>query len=171
MVVARAQETARSQGHPFLGTEHLLLALLDDAGGYLATALRTPAVDVDDIRRRILSIIGEPLDADALTALGIDLHRVRQVTEEHFGRGALESAGRPAPITGHLPLTRRFKAVLELAARAARRLGQQTITQEHLMLGILDDGGGIAVRALKEAGVQLNELRLTIATHLESDAA
>jgi len=170
-VVGRAQALARQQGHPFLGTEHLLLAVLDDADGYTVAALRSTGIDTEEIRRRILSIIGDPLDAQALTSLGIDLQRVRQITEEHFGTGALESAGRATPLTGHLPLTRRFKTVLELSAHSARRLGQQTITPEHLMLGILDEGGGIAVRALTDVGVRVTDLRRTIATHLESDAA
>ncbi len=170
-VVGRAQEQARQLGHPFLGTEHLLLAVLDDTAGYTAAALRTCGVDTGDIRRRILSMIGDRLDAEALTSLGIDLQRVREVTEARFGAGALASTRWPTPIKGHLPVTRRVKAVLELAGRAARRLGQQMITPEHLTLGILDDGGGIAVRALTDAHVEIDELRLDIATHLQRDAA
>ncbi len=170
-VVGAAQEQARQLGHPFLGTEHLLLAVLDDADGYPVAALRSAGADTGDVRRQVLSMIGDRLDAEALTSLGIDLERVREVTEKHFGVGALASTRWPAPIKRHLPLTRRFKTVLELSARAARRLGQQTIRPEHLMLGILDDGGGVAVRALNDAHVDMPGLRLDIATHLERDAA
>lgn len=170
-VVGVAQQQARQLGHPFLGTEHLLLAVLDDADGYTVAALRARGADTGDVRRGILWMIGDRLDAEALTSLGIDLERVREVAESQFGQGALASTRWPAPIDGHLPLTRRVKTVLELGARAARRLGHQTITTEHLMLGILDDGGGIAVRALKDAHVGIAGLRLDIATHLQSNAA
>ena len=170
-VVGRAHEQARQLGHPFLGTEHLLLALLDEADGYTAAALRSSGTDTGDIRRQILWMIGDRLDAEALTSLGIDLQRVREVTEKRFGAGALASTRWPTPIKGHLPLTRRVKTVLELSARAARRLGQQTIRPEHLMLGILDDGAGVAVRALKDTHVEITELRLDIATYLQGHAA
>jgi ATP-dependent Clp protease ATP-binding subunit ClpA len=170
-VVSRAQEQARYLGHPFLGTEHLLLGVLDDPNGYPVAALRSAGVDTGDVRRQVLSMIGDPLDAEALTSLGIDLQRVREVTEVHFGVGALASTRWPAPIRGHLPVTRRAKTVLALSARAARRLGQQTITPEHLMLGILDDGGGVAIRALEGAHVDMSALRRDIAAFLERDAA
>lgn len=170
-VVGRAQEQARQLGHPFLGTEHLLLGVLDDVDGYPVAALRARGVDTGDIRRRILLMIGDRLDSEALATLGIDLQRVREVTEAQFGAGALASTRWPAPITGHLPLTRRVKVVFELSGRAARRLGQQVIAPEHLMLGILDDGGGIAVRVLKDAHIEIGELRLDIATHLQRNAA
>ncbi len=170
-MVGRAQEQARRLGHPFLGTEHLLLAVLDNADGYTVAALRSCGVDTGDVRRGILWMIGDRLDPEALTSLGIDLQRVREVTEAQFGVGALASTRWPTPVTGHLPLTRRVRAVLELSVRAARRLGQQRITPEHLTLGILDDGGGIAVRALKDAHIDIAELRLAIATYLQRDAA
>ena len=170
-VVDRAQEQARQLGHPFLGTEHVLLAMLDEADAYPVAALRSSGADADDIRRCILSLIGGRLDAAALTSLGIDLQSVREVAEKHFGVGALETTRRPTPIKGHLPPTRRVKTVLELSARSARRLGQQTIRAEHLMLGILDDGGGVAIRALKDAHVGIPALRLDIANHLVRDAA
>src|SRR4051794_22022149 len=152
-MISQAQEQARQLGHTFLGTEHLLLALLDDVDGYTVAALRAGGTDTGDIRRRIISMIGDRLDAEALTSIGIDLQRVREVTEARFGAGALASTRRSIPVKGHLRPTRRLKAVLELSARAARRLGQQTLSPEHLMLGILDDGGGVAIRALTDAHV------------------
>ncbi len=170
-VVGRAQLQARQLGHPFLGTEHLLLAVLEDAAGGTVAALRSSGVDIGTIRRKILLTIGERLDADALTSLGIDLQRVQEVAEGHFGPGALTSTRRSAPTKGHLPLTRRVKTVLEMSALAARRLGHHAIGPEHLMLGILDEGSGIAVRVLKDANVRVAELRLDIATQLARDVA
>lgn len=170
-VVGRAQEQARQLGHPFLGTEHLLLAVLDDADGHTVSALRSSGVDTGDVRRDVLAMIGDRLDEEALASVGIDLQRVREVAEQHFGAGALAPNRWPAPIRGHLPVTRRVKSVLEQSARAADRFGQHTITPEHLMLAILDDGGGIAVRALKDAHVELCGLRLDIATYLQRNAA
>lgn len=170
-VVGRAQDQARQLGHPFLGTEHVLLAMLDDADGYTVTALRSAGVDIGEVRRAVWWMIGDRLDPDALMSVGIDLQRVRDAAEAQFGAGALGSTRWPTPIKGHLPMTRRVRAVLELAALAARKLGQSTITPEHLMLGMLDDAGGIAVRALRDCHVEVAELRLDIATYLQRGAA
>jgi ATP-dependent Clp protease ATP-binding subunit ClpA len=92
--VSAAQAEARSLGHHYIGTEHLLLGILveeDDAGGRI---LRRMGVRREAVRRGIVEIVGSgPLvrpDSDALRAIGIDLDEVRRRVEDAFGQGALE---------------------------------------------------------------------------------
>ena len=170
-MVGAAQEEARRLGHPFLGTEHLLLALVDLDNSYAGRTLREAGVDPDDIRQRLHAIIGDGLDPEALRSLGIDLAQVRELAERRFGPGALDSVRRPHALVRHLPVTRRVKTVLERSVRAARRFGQQSIRPEHLLLGMIDGGGGIAIRVLREAGIDISGLRTTITGHLDTEAA
>src|SRR5881394_1355171 len=117
-VVRLAQEEARRLRHPFIGTEHLLLALMVDGHGPAAQALRD--LDVADLRRRITDIVGRPggeLDSDALATLGIDLDEVRRATEASFGPGALDSQSHHPMKSGHIPFSKRAKKILELSLR------------------------------------------------------
>jgi ATP-dependent Clp protease ATP-binding subunit ClpA len=153
--IAQAQEAARSLGHNYIGTEHLLLGLLHDpdsmAGKYLADC----DVTFDGVRRRVGELVGpvalSQQDADALSAIGIDLDAVREAVEATFGPGALD----PAPPKGcaHIPFTPRAKKVLELGLREAIRLQHNYIGTEHILLGLIREGEGVGARILAEQGV------------------
>ncbi|GAB2859157.1 hypothetical protein GCM10027176_71950 [Actinoallomurus bryophytorum] len=160
-VVQRAQEEARRLRHPYIGTEHLLLALLGGDGGPAAQALRGRNLDPDDLRRRIVGIVtseGDALDPEALATLGIDLEEVRRVTEASFGPGALDVRGGKVP-SGHIPFSKRAKKALELSLREALRLGHKYIGTGHILLGILREGEGLAAQVLATTGVDLDDLR------------
>jgi ATP-dependent Clp protease ATP-binding subunit ClpA len=161
-VVQRAQEEARRLRHPYIGTEHLLLALLGGDGDPATRALRGRNLDPADLRRRIVGIVtppGDDLDPEALATLGIDLEEVRRVTEASFGPGALNArAGKPVP-TGHIPFTRRAKKILELSLRESLRLGHNYIGTGHILLGILREGEGLAAQVLVSTGVDPDDLR------------
>jgi ATP-dependent Clp protease ATP-binding subunit ClpA len=191
--VIQAQTEARDLGHPFVGTEHLLLALINDDTGPIAAALRDSGAEPGGIRRAIITRIGsspastEPLpdtdaeDAAALKAIGIDLYAVRRAIEETFGPGALCLPRKAEPKRrglrrrfaggGHLPFTRRAKKVLELSLREAIRLKHNFIAPEHIMLGILREGQGLAVLVLADAGADTAKLRADLTRSLHDKAA
>jgi ATP-dependent Clp protease ATP-binding subunit ClpA len=170
--VAGAQRHAVALDHAWIGTEHLLLGLLDDADGRAARLLRDRfEVDRDWARGEVERIVGrgEPgIDPDALATLGIDLDAVRERVERTFGAGALSGRrrGRPSP-TGHLPFTPRAKKVLELSLREAVAMGDGFIGSEHVLLGLAREGDGVAARILRERGVD----RAAVRSALERDAA
>jgi ATP-dependent Clp protease ATP-binding subunit ClpA len=170
--VTGAQTHARALRHQWIGTEHLLLGLLDDPDGRAARILRERfAVDGEWARREVERVVGrgEPgIDADALATLGIDLDAVRERVERTFGAGAL-SGRRPCrrPHSGHIPFTPRAKKALELSLREAIAMGDHFIGSEHVLLGLTREGDGVAARILRERGVD----RAAVLAALERDAA
>ena len=159
-VVVDAQHEARGLHHGWIGTEHLLLGLLDQPEGLAAQLLHRHDVDRAAVLRAVVAATGEGgLDAEALGAVGIDLDAVRESVEAAFGEGALD-AGRPAKEPkGHLPLTRRAKKVLELSVRESAATGGGGIRDAHLLLGLLREGEGLAAKVLHDRGVDLPALR------------
>jgi ATP-dependent Clp protease ATP-binding subunit ClpA len=165
--VVQAQTEARSLGHRYIGTEHLLLGLLADSESESARCLWLHRVDHDQVREALVRIIPAPpgdLDAEALETLGIDLSAVREKVEATFGAGALDqppgSRGQPMRLPfGHIPFTARAKKVLELSLREALRLHHKHIADGHILRGLLREGEGLAVRILVDAGVDPDSLR------------
>jgi len=184
-VVVDAQEQARSLGHRYIGTEHLLLSLLANDDGTSAL-LRERGVTVDGTRSAVLQYVQRPpegltpSDADALRAIGIDIDEVRRRLEENFGpdplarppaepqrrrfglrrtRRSQEPAGSPR---GHIPFSARAKKVLELSLREALRLKHRSISTEHILLGMLREGEGLAAMVLARGKVDLAELRRAV---------
>jgi ATP-dependent Clp protease ATP-binding subunit ClpA len=98
---------------------------------------------------------GEGVAAEALQFFNVDLEKVRSSVEFIIGRG-----GRI--VLGEIGLTPRAKEVIELAIDEARRLNHHYIGTEHLLLGIVREGGGIAVGVLESLGVNLENLRTRI---------
>ena len=177
-VVRGAEAQARELNHPYIGTEHLLLALLDPAIGVPARILRERDLRRDRVVAEIARLTGSdpaPLDrtdAEALRAIGIDLDAVIAAIEASFGPGALQPPSRPrrrswlrrrrapSPIhSGHIPFTPRSKRVLELAMRESVQLGHVHIVSEYILLGLLREGDGLGARILVDAGVTLDDLR------------
>src|ERR1700716_2143012 len=95
---------------------------------------------------------GEGVAAKALESLGISLEGVRQQVEEIIGQG------QQAP-TGHIPFTPRAKKVLELSLREALQLGHNYIGTEHILLGLIREGEGVAAQVLQKLGADLNRVR------------
>jgi ATP-dependent Clp protease ATP-binding subunit ClpA len=158
-VVVLAQDEARHLCHHYIGTEHLLLGLLAEGHGPAAHLLHERGLRAEDLRRRILLIVGgESLDPEALATLGIDLDQVKRAAEAAFGPGALEPTGRRPP-TGHIPFTPRAKKVLELSLREAQRLQHTSIGTGHILLGLIREGKGVAAKVLADVGCDLDGLR------------
>ena len=125
-VVVLAQEEARMLNHNYVGTEHILLALIREEGGVAAHALQS---------------------------LGITEETARQQAEEVVG------PDQPGPQRGHLPLTPRAKKTLQLSMREAIALGHAYIGTEHILLGLLREDDGAAIRVLNGLGVDPDRVR------------
>ena len=125
-VLALAQDEAIRHNHNYIGTEHLLAALLRD---------------------------GDTVAARALTSLGIELEKVRTALERIIGRG-----DRPTSAS-EITLSPRTKKVIELSIDEARRMGQPNLGPEHILLGLIREGEGIASGIIESLGVDLSALR------------
>jgi Clp amino terminal domain, pathogenicity island component len=132
-VVVSAQEEARELDHNYIGTEHLLLALL---------------------------VTSDPLASASLNALGYTYDNVRAKVEEIVGRGKASPGG-------HIPFTPRAKKVLELSLREALQLKHNYIGTEHILLGLLREGEGIAAQVLADRH-PLDRIRREVLTRIES---
>jgi prophage maintenance system killer protein len=126
--VVTAQDEARRLGHPYIGTEHLLLGLLDDRGGLVRPVLAARGIRADDVRQQVLAI-------------------------------ARPGAGAP---DRHIPFTPRAKAALELSLREAGRLDHLFAGSEHLLLGLIREGHGVAAQVLRGLGGDLDGFRGTV---------
>jgi ATP-dependent Clp protease ATP-binding subunit ClpA len=124
-VVVKAQEEARTLGHDWIGTEHLLLGLL---------------FEQDQIAGRVLR------------SVGVTSERVRDLLVTSVGRGE-------EPSEGWIPFTPRAKKVMELGLREALSVGHNNVGTEHLLLGLLREGEGVAMRILLDLDVKPDELR------------
>ena len=127
-VLALAQDEALRQDHNYIGTEHLLAALLRD----------------------------DTVAARALASCGIELTKVRTAIEFTIGRGDQKIS--PSEIT----LSPRTKKVIDLAIDESRRMGQSYIGAEHILLGVIREGEGIASGVIESLGVGLPTLRLKV---------
>ncbi|AQP50236.1 ATP-dependent Clp protease ATP-binding subunit [Tessaracoccus flavescens] len=98
---------------------------------------------------------GEGVAAKALESLGIELEAVRQQVEEIIGQG------QQVP-TGHIPFTPRAKKVLELSLREALQMNHNYIGTEHILLGLIREGEGVAAQVLIKLGADLGRVRSTV---------
>jgi ATP-dependent Clp protease ATP-binding subunit ClpA len=187
-IVRGAHDEARELHHPRIGTEHLLLAMLRPEHGLAAKVLAEAGVTRAEVLAGIDQWVGErrrfgPDDADALRSIGIDLDAVVQAIEQSFGPYALDASpdaarshrlrprhvlrhrrgSRTAPArrpTGrHIPFAARSKKALELSLRESLRLKHKYIGSEHLLLGLIREGEGLAARILVDSGHSLEDLR------------
>jgi ATP-dependent Clp protease ATP-binding subunit ClpA len=175
-VVVGAQGEAIRLKHPTIGTEHLLLALLTEESGGAYLVLHEAGLDRDGVRTEVQRLVGTPGrvltqgDADALKTIGIDLDAVLASVERSFGAGTFVPAERKPERRGllrrrHPEIARgsrfgpRAKKVLELSLREALRLDSKEIGSEHILLGILREGDGLAAKIIADAGISIDDLR------------
>lgn len=105
----------------------------------------------------LLGLIGEGtgIAAKTLKSLGVTLRDARVEVEKIIGRGS-------GFVAVEIPFTPRAKRVLELSWDEARQLGHNYIGTEHLLLGLIREGEGVAVRVLENVGVELSRVRSTV---------
>jgi ATP-dependent Clp protease ATP-binding subunit ClpC len=118
-----AESIAKRMGHKTIGTEHILLALLEEGESVAATALKEMGLDDEKMSNKIIQLIG--------------------INE---------------PILGDVGLSPRVKRVIEIATEEAQRQGVNYVGTEHVLLGILIEGEGIAARVLADLKVNPEKL-------------
>lgn len=121
--LAIAQEKAKEFGHDYVGTEHLLLGLLEEKNSVAAKALHK---------------------------LGLQ--------DKEAEKAVLDAVGRGSNHGDTLYMTPRTKRVLELAVDSANRMQHSYVGSEHILLGILSDGGGVAVAVLQAFGIRAEDI-------------
>ncbi len=124
-VVVLAQEEARGLQHNYIGTEHILLALIHE---------------------------GQGVAYQVLKGFDLPLEQVREEVVQRVGRGTSEP-------TGRIPFTPRAKKVLELSLREALQLRHNYIGTEHILLGLIREGDGVAAQILRARGADLQWVR------------
>jgi ATP-dependent Clp protease ATP-binding subunit ClpC len=127
-VLTLAQEEARALNHSFIGTEHILLGLLEEGDGLAARALRSLGISTEDARAKVKEIVG----------------------------------GSVSTPVGSRPFTPRSKKVLELALREALQVNHSYIDTEHILLGLVREGSGVATTVLVDLGVELGWVRQAV---------
>ena len=128
-VLLLAQEEAMRLGHPYVGTEHILLGLIREGQGVAAKALADMGVEAETVRAMIEQAVGK-------------------------GKGGQNS--------GEMTLTPRGKRVLELSVEEARRMGHNYVGTEHLLLGLIREGEGLAAQVLNGIGADLGKVRQAV---------
>ncbi|OPX88679.1 MAG: Negative regulator of genetic competence ClpC/MecB [Pelotomaculum sp. PtaB.Bin104] len=131
-----AQEEAKSTGYPYVGTEHLLLGLMRE---------------------------GQGVAARVLSAIGLDLEKVRQAVAQ-----IVEASSRPGK--DEPSLTPRTKRVLEISIDEARLMGHNYIGTEHLLLALVREGEGVAAHILRAYGADNQKVRTMVAELLGGQA-
>jgi hypothetical protein len=134
LALSLAQDEAQKLNHNYMGTEHILLGLVDEGQGLAVKMLLALDVQPNDVRANVMHIIGR---GDRI-------------------------------VLGETGLTPRAKKVLELAVDEARRLNHHYIGTEHLLLGLIREGEGIAAGVLESLGVSLERARNALTDMLAS---
>jgi ATP-dependent Clp protease ATP-binding subunit ClpC len=138
--VEAAFEEARIMGHDSLGDEDLLLGILRADEGIAAEALTSLGVTLEDARDEC-----EMMLANALTSIGISLEDIRREAGDAFDMSL--------PSDRKIPYSPRAKNALVRARKEMRRLGDNHLGTEHVLLGILANEDGTAVRILASMGI------------------
>jgi ATP-dependent Clp protease ATP-binding subunit ClpC len=133
-VLALARKEADRFHHNYVGTEHLLLGLIN---------------------------LGQGVAVNVLQKMGLDLDTVRTAVEKQVGKGP---ASKP---TGNISYTPRVKKVLALAGKEAKALNHSYVGTEHILLGLLREGDGVAARVLKSLDVDIERCRDEILSELD----
>jgi ATP-dependent Clp protease ATP-binding subunit ClpC len=137
-VLALARKEADRFHHNYVGTEHLLLGLIN---------------------------LGQGVAVNVLQKMGLDLDTVRGAVEQQVGTGP---EAKPA---GNVPYTPRVKKVLSLAGKEAKSLNHSYVGTEHILLGLLREGEGVAARVLKSLEVDVERCRSEILSELDPNFA
>ena len=137
-VLALARKEADRFHHNYVGTEHLLLGLIN---------------------------LGQGVAVNVLQKMGLDLETVRNAVEKQVGKG---TSVKP---TGNIPYTPRVKKVLALAGKEAKSLNHSYVGTEHILLGLLREGDGVAARVLKTLDVDIERCRDEILSELDPNFA
>ncbi|MFJ8476581.1 Clp protease N-terminal domain-containing protein [Kitasatospora sp. NPDC094011] len=174
--VVIAQEEARQLGHDRVGSEHLLLGILEQPEDPALAVLAEAGLDQEAARQAVRRLRGKG-DQQVLATIGVDLDAVRAAVEAAFGEGALDDPpeeGRKrwgrfrsgGSVGGHIPFSSPAKKTLELSLREALRLKSKEITLGHLLLGLLREGEGLGVLVIADHGLDPSAVRRAVEAEL-----
>ena len=152
-VITLAQQEAERLGHDYIGTEHLLLGLLDEQGSKAARVLAQFYVDAESTRQHIRTILKTRSNISPGN-ITIALGRLGVFTIKHSRQTKSAS--------GERRLTRRVRKCIHLAVLEAERQRAEHIDTEHILFGILCEGEGLACIVLKHMNVDVEALRKAI---------
>jgi ATP-dependent Clp protease ATP-binding subunit ClpA len=168
---------ARRLGHSYVGTEHLLLALLRRREFLPEAVAALLPRDADVVTATLESVLDgpPPRDAELLKTLGIDLDEVRSAVRQTFGDDAVERLGRPVHqpwqpwrrpsrrcmslLAGGMGVAPRVKQAFEHARRDADRRQRSAIDPAGLLLGMVEVEDALSNRLLRDAGIDPSEVR------------
>lgn len=136
-VMSLAQEAARRAKHGQVGTEHVLIGILDEGGNLAVKVLADLGVEADDLRAELQASMAPAAK----------------------GRARTKTDRKPE---GHLPFTPLSKRALELTAKEALRLGHNYVGSEHVLLGLLATEEGLASKVLRRMGIELHTTRQAV---------
>ena len=142
-VINYAIESARTLGHPYVGSEHILLGLLREEEGIAAAALTNKGVNLDNAREGVINLVGA-------------LRDTKDYEREHTEK--LKRRGMPF----FSRFTDRAGKVMALANQEAHRFNHDYIGTEHILLGLIVEGNGTGTQVLRNMGVTLNQVRLDV---------
>jgi ATP-dependent Clp protease ATP-binding subunit ClpC len=182
-VVVLAQDEARELGHAEIRTEHLLLGILDEGHGVANRMLESAGIGAERLRARLLEGPGvQPREAEPGAKSG-----AADIADAGASEGSRRVvppvATQPSPKSRsvgerireararHIPFTREAKKVLELSLREALDLGHNYIGTEHIMLGLMAEGEGVAAQVLRELGADMQAMRASASEILRSHPA
>jgi ATP-dependent Clp protease ATP-binding subunit ClpA len=160
-VIELAVDEARRLNHHYIGTEHLLLGLIREGEGIAARVLQSLGVDLQNLRVTTVQVLSPTSSAGATP--GATPPEAPAPAPE-----AEQTPPRPFPFTAHNQegrfdkFTERARKVLSLAQEEAQRFNHNYIGTEHLLLGLVRDGDGVAAKVLSNLGVELNKVRSTV---------
>ncbi|MFE3501057.1 Clp protease N-terminal domain-containing protein [Kitasatospora sp. NPDC059160] len=175
-VVVVAQEEARQLRDDRVGTEHLLLGVLEQSQDLAASVLIGAGLDQEAARQAVRRLRGKG-DRQVLATIGVDLDAVREAVEAAFGEGALDAPpeeGRKrwgrfrsgGSTAGHIRFSTPAKKALELSLRESLRLGSKEIGVGHLLLGVLREGEGLGVLVVADHGLDTAAVRQAVEAEL-----
>ena len=155
--LAAGASEARRLGHSFVGTEHVLLALVSRADAGATRVFEQLGIPVAAVEAALAPCLGggtPTIDPDALATLGIDFDVVRARLEETFGPGALEQT-----CAACLAICPRLKLAF---AYALDRAEGRPLAEEHILLGMLSVPESVAARILASLGVSLPDAEAVV---------
>jgi ATP-dependent Clp protease ATP-binding subunit ClpC len=144
LVVVQAQEEARAHHHDSIGTGHVLLGLIHGEG-LGPKALDSLGISLDTVRQEVEEIIGQR--QEALRDVEELIAAARQGQQGQQGQQA------------KIPFQPEAKKVLELSLQESRALGHHYVGTEHVLLGLIREGDGVAARVLAQLGADPDRAR------------
>jgi len=165
-----AQDEAMALGHDVIGTGHMLLGLVASPESTAGAALAERGLGLPGTRAQAVRVLAASgIDGtraqqakDALSSLGIDVAQIKRLADDAFGPGAFVF---PRPV-----YSPRARKVLELAVREARALGHEHIGTGHVLLGMIQQGEGVAFRVLTTLEVDTGALREDLLARASQEA-